>query len=66
MIKSRITFTNYCLPVSLAMHLRGISAEPMHQAAHKILNELGYFAQLSKDYQVCAVDNKYKNRAPTT
>lgn len=57
MIKSRITFTNYCLPVSLAMHLRGINEEPMHQAAHKILNELGYFAQLSKDYQNCFVDD---------
>lgn len=56
MIKSRITFTNYCLPMSLAMHLRGISAEHMHQAAHKILNELGYYSQLKKDYKNCFVD----------
>ena len=52
MIKSRITFPNYCLPMSLAMHLRGISADHMHQEAHKILFELGYYSQLKKDYQV--------------
>lgn len=42
--------------MSLAMHLRGISAEHMHQAAHKILNELGYYSQLKKDYKNCFVD----------
>jgi len=56
MIKSRITFSNYCLPVSLAMHLRGISGAKLHQEAHKILFELGYLTQLKKDYQNCFVD----------
>ena len=56
MIKSRITFSNYCLPVSLAMHLRGISGAKLHQEAHKILFELGYLTQLKKDYQVTLQD----------
>jgi len=55
LIKSKNTFTNYCLPVSLAFHLKGIHEENLHKGAHNILHELGYFAQLTKDFQNCFV-----------
>jgi len=61
LMKSRNTFTNYCLPVSLALHLEGIHEEHLHKAAHNILHELGYFAQLTRDFQNCYVNEGHED-----
>ena len=53
LIKTRNTFTNYCLPFSLALHLDGIHQRSVHEAAHLILHEMGFLTQITKDFANC-------------
>ena len=57
LMRSSKTFINYCLPVSLALHLDGIHERAVHNGAHSILHELGYFAQLTQDFANCWVES---------
>ena len=47
---------NFCLPISLALNLAGISDPRVHAPAHSILTEIGYFLQVTRDYVNCYVD----------
>ena len=46
--RSHVSQTNYCLPISLALHLAGMHEEKLHQLAHTILNEMGYYREISR------------------
>ena len=38
---------------SLALHLSGLSQPSVHQQAKAVFNEVGYFADLNRDYANC-------------
>ena len=40
-------------PCSLALHLSGLSQPSVHQQAKAVFNEVGYFADLNRDYANC-------------
>lgn len=48
--RSHVSQTNYCLPVSLALHLAGKHEPKLHELAHSILHEMGYYVEVSRDY----------------
>ena len=48
--KSHVAATNYCLPISLAFHLANKHDEKLHDLAHKILNEIGYYGEVTRDF----------------
>merc|ERR1712001_416938 len=54
--KTHVSDTNYCLPISLAMHLAGKHDEKQHELAHKILHEMGYYGEVTRDFINCFVD----------
>ena len=48
--------TNYCLPISLALHLAGMHEGKLHDYAASILHEIGYYAEVTRDYAFCYLD----------
>jgi farnesyl diphosphate synthase len=56
LIRATITQINFCLPISLALHLANLSDPRIHSVAHSILKEIGYFLQVTRDYVNCYVD----------
>jgi len=51
--RSHVSQTNYCLPISLALHLAGLHDDKLHQLAHTILHEMGYYVEVLRDYAFC-------------
>jgi len=47
--RCHVSQTNYCLPISLAMHLAGLHDRKLHELAHTILHEMGYYVELNRD-----------------
>ena len=56
LIRTNVSQINFCLPVSLALHLADISDPRIHNIANSILTEIGYFLQVTRDYVNCFVD----------
>jgi len=54
--KSHFSQTNFCLPISLALHLGGLHDQKLHELAHSILHEIGSYVELNHDYTNCYVD----------
>jgi len=48
--KSHVSQTNYCLPISLALHLSGMHDPKLHELAHTILHEMGYYIETTRDF----------------
>lgn len=51
-----VSETNYCLPVSLALHLANLHDQRLHDLAHSILHEIGYYGEVTRDFSNCFVD----------
>lgn len=47
---------NYCLPVSLALYKGDVADPQVHLRAHGILNDIGYFMHVTRDFMNCYVD----------
>ena len=43
--KSHFSQTNFCLPISLALHLGGLHDQKLHELAHSILHEIGSYVR---------------------
>ena len=43
--KSHFSQTNFCLPISLALHLSGLHDQKLHELAHSILHEIGSYVR---------------------
>ena len=43
---------------SLALHLSGLSTHQVHKEARKVFNEVGYFADLNRDYANCYLSDE--------
>jgi len=56
--RSHVSQTNYCLPISLALHLAGLHGEKLHELAHSILHEMGYYVEVNRDFNGCFLDPK--------
>jgi len=54
--KSHFSEPNFCLPISLALHLAGMHDQKLHELAHSILHEIGSYVELNHDYTNCYVD----------
>ena len=61
LVRNNVANASYFLPVSLALHLSGLSQRSVHQQAKAVFNEVGYFADLNRDYANC-----YLSDEPTT
>jgi hypothetical protein len=53
LVRNNIANTSYCLPVSLALHQAGLNDKKVHQQSKAVFNEIGYFADLNRDYANC-------------
>lgn len=53
LVRNNVANASYFLPVSLALHLSGLSQHQVHQQAKAVFNEVGYFADLNRDYANC-------------
>jgi len=51
-----VSETNYCLPISLALHLANLHDKRLHALAHSILHEIGYYGEITRDFSNCFVD----------
>lgn len=56
LVRINVSQTNFCLPVGLALHLAGLSGTNIHEQAHAILHEIGYFVEVTRDFVNCYVD----------
>ena len=56
LIHTTVTQTNFCLPLTLALHLANISDPRVHETAYSILGNISYFLQVTRDYVNCFVD----------
>lgn len=54
--RSHFSQTNFCLPISLALHLAGMHEEKLHELAHTILHEIGSYVELNHDLHNCYLD----------
>lgn len=54
--RSHFSQTNFCLPISLALHLAGMHEEKLHELAHAILHEIGSYVELNHDFHNCYLD----------
>ncbi len=45
-----VSSPRYVLPVSLALHLAGLSDPQVHHHARAIFDEIGLFSQVNRDY----------------
>lgn len=60
-IRTKYTFIDYCLPVSLALHLANIHQPEVHIGARKILHQMGYISELYHDFVNCYADPEGKD-----
>jgi len=54
--RSHFSQTNFCLPISLALHLAKLHEEKLHELAHAILHDIGSYVELNHDYHNCFLD----------
>ncbi len=53
LVRNNVANASYCLPVSLALHMAGLNEAKWHRQANAVFNEIGYFADLNRDYANC-------------
>lgn len=56
LVRSHVSQTNFCLPISLALHLAGMHDSKLHELAHEILHQIGYYVEVTRDFTDCYVD----------
>ncbi|TRY79834.1 hypothetical protein TCAL_05808 [Tigriopus californicus] len=56
LVRNNVSAISYCLPISLAFHKFGIHDPQVHKQIRMIFNEVGYFAQINRDYANCYLD----------
>lgn len=55
LLRSHVSGPNFCLPISLALHLAGMHEEKLHALAHQILHDMGYYVEVTRDFTNCYV-----------
>jgi len=48
MVRHNVTNVQYILPISLALHLKGISDSEVHEKVRRIFEDVGLFAQVNR------------------
>eukprot|EP00095_Tigriopus_kingsejongensis_P008642 maker-scaffold426_size175065-snap-gene-0.46 protein:Tk08642 transcript:maker-scaffold426_size175065-snap-gene-0.46-mRNA-1 annotation:"farnesyl pyrophosphate synthase" len=61
LVRNNVSSISYCLPISLAFHKIGIHEPEVHKQIRMIFNEIGYFAQINRDYANCYLDAQGKD-----
>ena len=55
-VASSVCYPRYVLPVQLALHLAGLNGDKVHDQAQKVLNDIGFLAEMTGDFADCFYD----------